>query len=93
MITCCRRGCQTPDVGVERWTHNIYLCLPHRRMLLGQAKEHEQRMAAKAKVVDKEVHEVAVQDAGWAYPQQYKLTHRGNVRECSGGLPSLGKDQ
>jgi hypothetical protein len=47
------------------------------------------------RIPDAEAHEVATAKGGprEARPPRYKLTHRGQVREVNGGLPSLGKDQ
>lgn len=94
MITMCAHSACTRAAF-----RGLRYCLPHQKALdlaVGRIHYDAQRQDLLANTPSLHVtdaHEVAEQVAGEAHPPRYKLTHRGQVRECQGGLPSLGKDQ
>lgn len=91
-MKCSRRGCDSQE-RIERFAPGIFLCPKHRQKILDAARTYEQRAAVNRTERDQEAMQVAKQVAGWASPPKFKLTQGWTIWECSGGLPSLGKDQ
>jgi hypothetical protein len=96
-MKCQARTCQDPYNKVERRAPRLWLCPVHWQVHLDRARHWEETRARlrseETKRANQEALQVAFQVAGPARPPKYKLTHRGVIWECSGGLPSLGKDQ